>query len=107
MTDGDAVVGARPAVPADLDVALIAAVAANRVIGRYVEMPWHFTEDLQRFKRVTTGHPVLLGRRTYQTVVEGLGEPFPGRTSVVLTSQSLDLPDGAVVAYFPNTSVSA
>jgi len=98
VTDGDADAGARPIVPTHLDVALIAAVAANRVIGRDEEMPWHFAEDLRRFKRVTTGHPVILGRRTYETVVEGLGEPFPGRTSVVLTSQSLDLPDGAVVA---------
>ena len=96
MTDGDA--GGDVAVPADIDIALIAAVAKNRVIGREKEMPWHFGEDLKRFKRVTTGHPVILGRRTYETVAEALGEPFPGRTSVVLTSQSLDLPDGAVVA---------
>jgi len=82
----------------DLDIALIAAVAENRVIGREKEMPWHISEDLQRFKRLTTGHPVILGRRTYETVVEALGEPFPGRTSVVLTSQSLDLPSAAVVA---------
>ncbi|MFA1610768.1 dihydrofolate reductase [Halobellus rubicundus] len=82
----------------DVDVVLIAAVAANRVIGRDGEMPWHLPADLKHFKRTTTGHPVIVGRRTYETVVEALGEPFPGRTSVVLTSQSLDLPAGAVVA---------
>jgi dihydrofolate reductase len=82
----------------DIEIALIAAVAENRVIGRDKEMPWHFGEDLEFFKRTTTGHPVIVGRRTYETVVEALGEPFPGRTSVVLTSQSLELPDGAVVA---------
>nr|WP_221625645.1 dihydrofolate reductase [Halobellus ruber] len=77
---------------------MIAAVADNRVIGRDGEMPWHFAEDLEYFKRTTTGHPVIVGRRTYETVVSALGEPFPGRTSVVLTTQSLELPDGAVVA---------
>lgn len=82
----------------EIEIALIAAVAENRVIGRDKEMPWHFSEDLRRFKRVTTGHPVIVGRRTYETVVEALGEPFPGRTSVVLTSQSLEVPTGAVVA---------
>ena len=98
MTDGGADADARPVVPTDLEIALIAAVAENRVIGRDKSMPWHFSEDLQYFKRTTTGHPVIVGRRTYETVVEALGEPFPGRTSVVLTTQSLDLPAGAVVA---------
>lgn len=82
----------------DVEIALIAAVASNRVIGRDRTMPWHFSEDLEHFKRTTTGHPVIVGRRTYETVVEALGKPFPDRTSVVLTSQSLDLPPGAVVA---------
>ena len=82
-----------------VDLAMIAAVAANRVIGRDGEMPWQYDDDLKYFKRTTTGHPVIVGRRTYETVVAALGEPFPGRTSVVLTSQSLDLPDGAVVAH--------
>jgi dihydrofolate reductase len=91
---GDAAHGAG----AGVEIALIAAVADNRVIGRDGEMPWHFAEDLQYFKRTTTGHPVIVGRRTYETVVAALGEPFPGRTSVVLTTQSLDLPDGALVA---------
>ena len=85
-------------VDTDVEIALIAAVASNRVIGHDKTMPWHFSEDLEYFKRTTTGHPVIVGRRTYETVVEALGEPFPDRTSVVLTSQSLDLPAGAVVA---------
>ncbi len=97
MTDGDAGAG-NDGDGGDVDLALIAAVAANRVIGRDGEMPWHYSEDLAYFERTTTGHPVILGRRTYETVVDALGEPFPGRTSVVLTTQSLDLPPGAVVA---------
>ncbi|WP_144901216.1 dihydrofolate reductase [Halobellus captivus] len=82
----------------DLELVLIAAVGANRVIGRDGGMPWHFSEDLKHFKRITTGHPVIVGRKTYETVVDALGEPFPGRTSVVLSSQSLDLPAGAALA---------
>ncbi|WP_081927116.1 dihydrofolate reductase [Halobellus rufus] len=83
---------------ADVELALIAAVAENRVIGRDGGMPWHYSEDLRFFKRTTTGHPVIVGRKTYEAVVEALREPFPGRTTVVLTSQSLDLPAGAVLA---------
>jgi dihydrofolate reductase len=80
------------------EVALIAAVAANGVIGRDGEMPWHHPEDLQQFKRTTVGHPVVIGRRTYERIVERLGEPLPDRTNVVLSSQALDLPEGAVLA---------
>jgi dihydrofolate reductase len=90
-----------------VDIALIAAVAENRVIGRDKGMPWHFSEDLTYFKETTTGHPVIVGRRTYETVVEALGEPFPGRTSVVLTTQSLDLPAGAVVANSVEEAIDA
>jgi dihydrofolate reductase len=82
----------------DLEIVLIAAVAENGVIGRDGGMPWHYAEDLKHFKRTTTGHPVIVGRKTYETVVDALGEPFPGRTSVVLSSQSLALPEGAVLA---------
>ncbi len=82
----------------DYDVALIAAVAANGVVGRNGEMPWHYPEDLRHFRETTTGHPVVLGRKTYERIVERLGEPLPDRTSVVLSSRDLSLPDGAVLA---------
>ncbi|MFC6824890.1 dihydrofolate reductase [Halopelagius fulvigenes] len=82
----------------DVEYVLVAAVANNGVIGRDGGMPWHLPEDMEHFKRTTTGHPVVLGRKTYENVVEALGEPFPGRTSVVLSTQNLDLPDGAVPA---------
>jgi len=82
----------------EYDLALIAAVAANGVIGRDGEMPWHHPEDLRHFRETTTGHPVILGRRTYERIVERLGDPLPERTSVVLSTRDLDLPDGAVLA---------
>ena len=82
----------------DFTVALIAAVAENGVIGRDGELPWHYPEDLRRFKEVTMGHPVVMGRRTYESIVEHLGEPLPGRTNVVLTSGELEAPDGILRA---------
>ena len=90
-----------------IDLVLIAAVAENGVIGRDGEMPWHFGEDLKHFRRTTTGHPVIVGRKTYETVVDALGEPFPGRTTVVLSSQSLDLPSGAVLANSVSEAIEA
>jgi len=63
-------------------LALIAAVGHRRAIGRDGKLPWHIPEDLKRFKRLTTGHAVLMGRGTW----ESLGRPLPGRRNVVLSS---------------------
>ena len=59
----------------------IAAMSLNRVIGREGKIPWHLPEDFQWFKKMTTGHVVLMGRKTF----ESLGKPLPNRTNVVLT----------------------
>lgn len=72
---------------------MIAAVAeGNRVIGRDGSLPWHISEDLKRFKRLTTGHAVLMGRRTFESIASRLGGPLPERRTVVLTSGG-ELPD--------------
>ncbi len=63
----------------------IAAMAANRVIGREGRLPWHLPEDLKFFKATTLGHPVLMGRKTFDSIVERLGKPLPGRTNIVLS----------------------
>jgi len=81
----------------DPPVALIAAVAANGVIGRDGEMPWHIPEDLQRFKSQTMGNPVIMGRRTYESIAAQLDGPLPGRHNIVLSRQSPDLHAGVVV----------
>ncbi|MFC7155133.1 dihydrofolate reductase [Halomarina halobia] len=80
------------------EIALVAAVAANGVIGADGDMPWHYPADLRRFKRLTTGHPVVMGRRTYESIAARLGGPLPDRTNVVLTTRELDLPEGTVRA---------
>ncbi|QCW03818.1 dihydrofolate reductase [Natrinema pallidum] len=82
----------------DCELVGIVAVADNGVIGRDGDMPWHVPADLQHFKETTMNHPVIMGRVTYEGILETLGEPLPGRTTVVLTSRDLETPDNAVVA---------
>ena len=79
-------------------VVLVAAVAENGVIGDDGGMPWHYPADLQHFKGTTLGHPVVMGRLTYESIVADLGGPLPDRTNVVLSTRDLDLPEGAVHA---------
>lgn len=71
-------------------ISLIAAMATNRVIGSKGRLPWHLPEDLARFRRLTWGHPIIMGRITY----EGIGRPLPGRTTIVISRQTdYPLPD--------------
>lgn len=82
-----------------MKIALVAAVADNGVIGTDGEMPWHYPDDLRHFKRTTTGHPVVMGRTTYESIERRLDGPLPDRTNVVLSRrESLELPDGAIHA---------
>jgi dihydrofolate reductase len=76
------------------DIALIAAVADNGVIGRDNELPWHLPEDLRHFKRTTLGKPVVMGRKTW----ESIGRPLPGRINIVVTRQPGYVAEGAQVA---------
>jgi len=62
-------------------IAIIAAVARNGVIGHRNRMPWHLPEDLKRFRRLTLGHAVIMGRRTF----ESIGKPLAGRSNIVVT----------------------
>lgn len=79
-------------------IALIAAVAANGIIGRNGEMPWHLPADLTHFKETTMGHPVIMGRRTYESIASAVGGPLPGRTNIVLSRSNPDLPESVVGA---------
>ena len=62
-------------------ISLVFAIAENGVIGRDGVIPWHLPDDLRRFKEITTGHTIVMGRKTF----ESIGKPLPGRHSVVLT----------------------
>ena len=74
-------------------ISLIVAVAENGVIGDKNALLWHISEDLRHFKAVTTGHPVVMGRKTW----ESLGRPLPNRTNVVVTRQKTAIQGCTVV----------
>lgn len=75
-------------------ISIIAAVARNGVIGSGNQMPWHIGEDLKRFKAITSGHPVVMGRKTF----ESLGRPLPNRRNVVISrNPAYDAPGAEVV----------
>lgn len=70
-----------------MEIALIYARAANGVIGRDGTMPWHLPEDLAHFKQLTQGHPVIMGRKTWDSLPVRF-RPLPGRTNIVVTRQA-------------------
>lgn len=83
------------------ELVIIAAVAEkDRLIGRGRDLPWHIPEDLQRFKRLTTGHPLLMGRRTFESVVHQFGGPLPNRRNVVISASGdvMEHPDVEVAS---------
>ncbi len=75
-------------------VNVIVAIAQNGVIGGDNTLLWHISEDLKNFKRITTGHPVIMGRKTY----ESLGRPLPNRTNVIITRQDIEI-EGCMVVH--------
>lgn len=73
---------------------IVAAIASNGIIGAQGKLPWRLTEDLQHFKKLTLGHPVIMGRRTW----ESLGTALPGRENIVVTRSNGYQAPGAAVA---------
>ncbi|HKJ25571.1 MAG TPA: dihydrofolate reductase [Myxococcota bacterium] len=71
-----------------MGLTLVVACAENRVIGRAGGLPWRLPDDLRRFRRLTTGHAVVMGRRTW----ESIGRPLPERRNLVVTSRALEAP---------------
>ena len=77
-----------------LGLVLVAAVAENGVIGRDGKLPWRLRSDLRHFRAVTLGHPVVMGRKTY----DAIGKTLPGRTNIVITRDPAFAANGAVTA---------
>jgi dihydrofolate reductase len=77
-------------------VSLVVAHSANRVIGRDGGLPWHLPGDLRRFRELTTGHAVVMGRRTYESLPDAF-RPLPNRRNVVLSADPAYRADGAEV----------
>ena len=74
-------------------VALLVAMSDDGIIGRDNALPWHLPRDLQWFKRLTTGHPIIMGRTTYQSI----GRPLPNRRNIVLSRDPEFQPEGVEV----------
>ena len=85
-----------------------AAVAQNRVIGSHNALPWYIPEDLKNFKKLTMGKTVLMGKNTYDSIINRLGKPLPGRISVVISRQTdLKLPEEVSVFHDIDSALAA
>ena len=82
---------------ADSRLNIIAAIGKNRELGLHGKLLWHIPEDMRRFKEVTTGHPVIMGRKTWESLPQ-MYRPLPGRTNIVVTRQVGYKATGAIVA---------
>jgi dihydrofolate reductase len=82
-------------------LSLIVAFAKNNVIGINNTLPWHLPEDLKRFRALTTGHHIIMGRKTY----ESLGRLLPGRTTVIVTRNKNYKLEGALIAHSLESAV--
>jgi dihydrofolate reductase len=76
-----------------MKISLIVAMASNRVIGDNGLMPWHLSADLKKFRQITTGFPIIMGRKTYQAI----GRPLPNRTNIIVSTNTDYQADGCVV----------
>lgn len=76
-------------------LSIIAAMGRNRAIGFKNTLPWRLPADLQRFKQLTLGHHIIMGRKTY----ESIGRPLPGRTSIIITRQPDFQAEGCLIAH--------
>lgn len=76
-------------------ISIIAAIGKNGELGKNNKLIFHIPEDLKRFRELTAGHPVIMGRKTYQSI----GKPLPGRTNIVVTRDENFIPDGCVTVH--------
>lgn len=81
---------------------IVVAVAANGVIGRGSQLPWHLPADLRHFRRLTTGHSIIMGRRTW----DAIGRPLPDRQSIVITRSRDFRAEGAEVAHTVDEAIA-
>jgi len=76
-----------------MQITLVVAASENNVIGIGNQLPWHLSDDLKFFKKVTSGKPVVMGRKTF----ESLGRPLPNRLNIVLSRSGMSLPEGVLL----------
>ena len=78
-----------------IKLCLVVAVTENGVIGKDNDMPWKISSDLQYFKKITMGKPIIMGRKTYQSI----GRPLPGRVNIVVTRDTTFAEEGVITAH--------
>ena len=81
---------------------VVAIGGKNRVIGKNNKLPWNIPEDLKRFKELTTGHPIIMGRKTF----ESIGKPLPNRTNIVITRDTGYQAPGCIVVNTLDAAIS-
>ena len=84
-------------------ISLIAAMGRNRVIGKDNALPWKLPADMKRFREITMGKPVIMGRKTF----ESIGRALPNRTNIIMTRDADFLVDGCVVVHSPEDALRA
>lgn len=79
-------------------ISIIVAVSKNGVIGKNNEIPWYLPDDLKHFAKITKGHTIIMGRKTYESIIKKLGHPLLDRKNIIITSQNnFSAPDCIVV----------
>lgn len=76
-------------------ITIIAAIAKNNALGKDNDLIWHLPSDLKRFKKITSGHHILMGRNTF----ESIGKPLPNRTTIIITRNKNYFKDGCLIAH--------
>jgi len=84
----------------------VAISATDRAIGKEGKLLWHIPDDMKRFKSLTMGHPVIMGRKTFDSIVSYLGGPLPGRTNIVVTRSNISI-DGCLVFHTIEEALAA
>lgn len=79
-------------------ISIVAAIGRNRVLGKDNHLLWRIPDDLKRFKQLTLGHPIIMGRKTFESILATLGKPLPGRTNIVVTRDVSWNHEGAIAA---------
>jgi len=80
-----------------MNISIIVAITENNIIGRDNGMPWHLPADLKYFRERTTGHHIVMGRKTFESI--GGGRPLPNRVSIIITKQKDYKADGCLIAH--------
>lgn len=78
----------------------------DRALGKDNQLLWHVPADMKRFKELTLGHPIIMGRKTFESIVKILGKPLPGRTNIVVTRDKKYKHEGAEVAHSLDSAIA-